>query len=118
MIEIITVIVFCCQLVALARSRGRSSAWALGGLVVWLLGDVAGYAIASGDPLWGMALGIPLAVCGSLLYYRFVRGLTPRWLECTSLRADNCPCPACTSVQTEYCAGQLSCNACGGYFGG
>ena len=117
MLEIITLFVYLTRLVALARSRGRSWLWALGGLAAWLAADAVGWAVSPGDRLVASAVALPLAVLGALIWYRVVGSLDP--IEsCTHYgRGDNFPCPCCASLQTEDRAGHLACNACGVAFG-
>lgn len=117
MLELIALLVYLAHLVALARSRGRSVGWALGGALVWLLGLAAGWSLAPHDPVLASLIGLPLAMVGAALYYRHVY-LLPVQLAATSFgRGDNFPCPCCGSLQTEDRGGHLACHACGAAYG-
>lgn len=117
MLEIITLLVYLTHLVALARSRGRSWCWALGGLAAWLCADAVGWALSPDNRLIASGIALPLAVLGALLWYRFVKALPSVEPSLTYGRGDNFPCPCCASLQTEDRAGHLCCHACGGAFG-
>jgi len=117
MIELIAILVYLSHLVALARSRGRSPLWALGGLAMWLLGDFAGWALAGSHGLLATAIGLPITVAGALLFYRVVLDLDPVEHGGPLSRGDNFPCPCCASLQTEDRSGHLACHACGSEFG-
>lgn len=117
MLEIIVLLVYLSRLVALAHSRGRSWAWALGGLALWILADAAGWVLFPHDRLIAMAIGLPTAVLLATAYYRIVRDLPPIEQATTYGRGDNFPCPCCASLQTEDRSGHLACNACGSGFG-
>lgn len=117
MLEIIVILVYLTRLVALAHSRGRSWAWALGGLAVWLAADAVGWALSPHSRLVASAIALPLALLGAVLYHRVVRDLEPVERHTTYGRGDNFPCPCCASLQTEDRAGHLACNACGSAFG-
>jgi len=117
MLEIIILLVYLTRLVALARSRGRSWCWALGGLGVWLAADAVGWACSPDDRLVASAIALPLAVLGAVLYHRLVHALPPVEPRTRYGRGDNFPCPCCASLQTEDRAGHLACNACGSAFG-
>jgi hypothetical protein len=117
MLEIIVILVYLSRLVALAHSRGRSWAWALGGLAVWLAADAVGWALSPASRLVAAAIALPLALSGAVLYWRLVRELEPIERGTVYGRGDNFPCPCCASLQTEDRAGHLACNACGSAFG-
>lgn len=117
MLEIIAVLVYLTRLVALARSRGRSAAWALGGLALWLAADATGWAVFPHDRLLASALALPMALAGAALYYRLMLDLEPVETGATYGRGNNFPCPCCASLQTEDRAGHLACHACGSAFG-
>lgn len=117
MLEIIVLLVYLSRLVALARSRGRSWAWALGGLALWLCADAAGWVLFPHDRLMASAIGLPTALAFALAYYRLVYDLPSVEQPLTYGRGDNFPCPCCASLQTEDRAGHLACNACGSAFG-
>lgn len=117
MLEVIALLVYLSRLIALARSRGRSPWWALGGLVAWGAGDAAGWLIADGDPLMATAIGLPAALLGAIVWYVHVGGLTPVVPATIYGRGNNFPCPWCASLQTEDRGGHLRCHACGRGFG-
>jgi hypothetical protein len=117
MLEIIAILVYLSRLVALAHSRGRSWAWALGGLAVWLAADAVGWALSPHDHLVASVIALPLALLGAALYYGLVHELDPVEQPTTYGRGDNFPCPCCGSLQTEDRAGHLACHACGSAFG-
>ncbi len=118
MLEIIFILVYLTHLVGLARSRGRSWTWALGGLALWLAADGVAWALFPHEPLIGSAFALCLALVGAGLYYRLVDDLDP--VEAGVRfhgRGNNFPCPCCASLQTEDLAGHLECHACGSGFG-
>lgn len=117
MLEIIALFVYLARLVALARSRGRSWAWALVGLLAWVAGDVVGWLVAPRDPLLAASIGIPLALVHATLVYLHVRGLPVVTRAPAYGRGHNFPCPWCASLQTEDHGGHLVCHRCGGAFG-
>lgn len=118
MLEIILLLAYLTRLVALARSRGRSWIWALGGLALWLLADAAGWLVAPHDRLVASAIGVPAALFFAATYYWLVYELPPREPPTRDHgRGDNFPCPCCASLQTEDKSGHLACNACGSAFG-
>jgi hypothetical protein len=117
MLELILLLVYLTRLVALARSRGRSWAWALGGLAVWLSADAVGLALFPHARLLASAVALPLAGLCGLLYYHRVRALPVVVPQTRFGRGDNFPCPSCASLQTEDLAGHLECHACGSAFG-
>ena len=117
MLEIIILLVYLTRLVALARSRGRSWVWALGGLVVWLCADAVGWALSPGDRLVASVIALPLALLGAQRYYLLVGALDPIEPRSVYGRGNNFPCPCCASLQTEDRSGHLCCNACGSAFG-
>ncbi len=117
MLEIIVLLVYLSRLVALARSRGRSLAWAFGGLAVWMLCDTVGVALAPEHRMLATAIGLPLALFTAALYHRMLYHLDHLEHRPTVSLGDNFPCPRCASVQTEDRSGHLSCNACGDALG-
>lgn len=117
MLEIIALFVYLARLIALARSRGRSPWWALGGLLAWAAGDAVGWLAAPQSPLMASIIGLPLALVGAALYYLHVKGLAPVVRATTYGRGHNFPCPFCASLQTEDRGGHLVCHGCGRSFG-
>ncbi len=117
MLEVIALLVYLAQLIALARSRGRSAWWAAGGLVCWSLGAAAGWSCAPDDPVLASLIGVPLAVLGAAIWYRHVYQLDTLLPATAFGRGDNFPCPCCASLQTEDRGGHLACHACGAAFG-
>lgn len=116
MIEIIIVIVLTTRVAALARARGRSTLWAIGLPICWLLGDLFGLYVADGDPLFATFAGPPVAAALSLSYYGAVGWLPSIGKPAPVSRGDNFACPACGSLQTEDRSGHQWCNACGAGF--
>ncbi|MEM7157375.1 MAG: hypothetical protein AAF799_31300 [Myxococcota bacterium] len=117
MFELIALGIFVSHLVALARSRGRSALWCLGGVVVWLMGSAIGWALFPHEGVLATLAGLPVSLVGALIYYRLLHGLDATEVTLQLGRGDNFPCPCCASLQTEDRSGHLVCNACHRGFG-
>ena len=113
MLELIALLVYLSRLVALARSRGRSPAWALGGLLTWGSCVAVGWIIAPHDAAIATCIGLPLAVASAMLYYRALYRLHHRECAPTATLGNNFACPRCACLQTEDRSGHLACHGCG-----
>lgn len=118
MLEVIALLVYSSRLVALARSRGRSPWWALGGVAAWAPGAVIGWRLSPADSLLAAAVGLLLSGLAAWAWYRLVYRLSARESSPIAAWGDNFCCPCCSSLQTEDRSGHLRCHACGVGLGG
>jgi hypothetical protein len=123
MLEVFVLIWLGGRLTAMAKAKGRSGAWALVGIGMWICGELVGFGIGAvliGEQLGAYLVAIAGAVVGGIVGYQIVAGLSDITgetsetaertvpIEESQLRAEIDSLKArCQSGPSEFTAGNL-----------
>src|SRR5687768_9147196 len=91
MLEIIGLIFFGKKLASIATSKGRSGAWALLGVGMWIGGEIFGFVLGAllGMEIGMYLLGIGCAITGAVVAYFIVSSLEPTELAFAAASTDD-----------------------------